>query len=347
MNAENWYTPAKTILLTGAGFTKTFGGYLASEMWAAILNQPEIRNNPKLRMLLISNQNFEDVYEEVLESTNYSPYQQQAFTAAIRRAYEEMDAVIPDCAPEQYAACRYFIRLFADSEDPLTRGFVFTLNQDLFLERYYFFNNSDHRTVMKIPGITIDPSLWFSSSAEPPEKFQVKLPNSNALADYKKTFQTKGTGHFMYVKLHGSYGWQSHDGSDALVIGRGKRGRIAKEPVLSWYLELFNEVLHAGDRNLVVIGYGFGDDHINEIIANAIENSGLRLYVICPMEPEEFKNRLLNLNGFNVKEIKLGLEIWNGLYGYYRNKVTDFYTAHSDSIFPSRGEQFKKNLSLT
>ena len=31
------------VLLTGAGFTKTFGGYLASEMWATILNQPEIQ----------------------------------------------------------------------------------------------------------------------------------------------------------------------------------------------------------------------------------------------------------------------------------------------------------------
>jgi hypothetical protein len=30
------------VLLTGAGFTKTFGGYLASEMWATILNQPEV-----------------------------------------------------------------------------------------------------------------------------------------------------------------------------------------------------------------------------------------------------------------------------------------------------------------
>jgi len=28
-------------MLTGAGFTETFGGYLATEMWAAIFNQPE------------------------------------------------------------------------------------------------------------------------------------------------------------------------------------------------------------------------------------------------------------------------------------------------------------------
>ena len=36
------------VLLTGAGFTKTFGGYLASEMWATILNQPEVQRSPEL-----------------------------------------------------------------------------------------------------------------------------------------------------------------------------------------------------------------------------------------------------------------------------------------------------------
>jgi hypothetical protein len=52
-----------------------------------------------------------------------------------------------------------------------------------------------------------------------------------------------------------------------MVIGYGKRGRTEKEPLLAWYLQLFKEVLNAGDVNLVTIGYGFGDDYINGLIA--------------------------------------------------------------------------------
>jgi hypothetical protein len=55
------------VLLTGAGFTKTFDGYLASEMWAAILNQPEIQNSPELLkgMRDIDKLDYEEFYEQI------------------------------------------------------------------------------------------------------------------------------------------------------------------------------------------------------------------------------------------------------------------------------------------
>jgi hypothetical protein len=54
------------VLLTGAGFTKTFGGYLASEMWATILNQPEVQNSPELLkgMRDLENLDYEMYYED-------------------------------------------------------------------------------------------------------------------------------------------------------------------------------------------------------------------------------------------------------------------------------------------
>jgi len=198
---------------------------------------------------------------------------------------------------------------------------------------------------MRIPGLNHD--LWFSFSAESPKKFEVSLQNVEDVAKYKERFRTKGSGQFMYVKLHGSYGWSSQDGTDAMVIGYGKKGRIDKEPLLSWYLTIFKEVLHASDRNLVIIGYGFGDEHINEIIASAINERGLRLHVICPMEPDEFRNRLRGLSGFNTQQIAHGHEIWKGVFRYYRNQVTDFYTAGSYAKFPSRAKSFFRNIGLT
>ena len=346
MSNEDWYAPAKTILLTGAGFTKTFGGYLASEMWAEIFNQPEIQSEPKLResLLFTDNLNYEAVYNQVLESTDYSPNQKRAITAAIRRAYEGMDKAIQGSIEDYRSACRYFIRLFADAENPKTRGYVFTLNQDLFLERFYSIPD-DYRSVIRIPSLSHP--LWFKFSAEPAVRFEgVQLPDAETVAHYKELLRTEGSGQFMYIKLHGSYGWLSKDGSEAMVIGEGKTGRIEKEPLLKWFLSIFEEVLHAGNRNLVVIGYGFGDHHINAILIDAIKDSGLRLHVVCPMEPEAFKAHVKELHGDKIKQYYYGHEIWNGLCGYYQNKVTDFYDGHSPSIWPARGEEFIQNLGL-
>lgn len=342
---QRWYRIATAILLTGAGFTQTFGGYLGSQMWAAILNQPEVQDDPKLRECLLQEEtlSYEAVYEQVMDSPEYSPNQKRALSNAMRRAYQEMDEIVCSQNRNELAACRFFTGRFADTEQPQTRGFVFTLNQDLFNERFYS-EIGDSRSVMRLPGIQQNPH-WFKSDVRSAEKFQTHVPTTETLSKYQQRFWDKGTGKLMYVKLHGSYGWQAQDGTEAMVIGHGKKGRIEKEPILSWYLSLFKEVLYAGDRKLVVIGYGFGDDHINEVITRAIKEKGLRLYIICPTEPEQFRNQLVRLHGVNTKRNPYGEDIWNGLYGYYPSKVTDFYDNQSSTL-PPRGELFFKTIGL-
>ena len=56
-----------------------------------------------------------------------------------------------------------------------------------------------------------------------------------------------------------------------MVIGRGKVGQIHNAPLLKYYFELFRNVLFQPERRLFVIGYGFGDKHINKIIAEAVK----------------------------------------------------------------------------
>jgi hypothetical protein len=52
----------KAVLLTGAGFTHNFGGFLANEMWAVIFNSPEIGKDPRLNELLQSDFDDESIY---------------------------------------------------------------------------------------------------------------------------------------------------------------------------------------------------------------------------------------------------------------------------------------------
>ncbi len=51
----------RQILLTGAGFTKNFGGFLASEMWAQIFNSYHIKPHKKLGEILRRDFDYESV----------------------------------------------------------------------------------------------------------------------------------------------------------------------------------------------------------------------------------------------------------------------------------------------
>ena len=123
-------------LLTGAGFTKSFGGYLASEMWAKIFNHPQIQGNESIRRCMLRHVNFEDAYAAVMDSENYSETEKKAFTEAVRTAFEHMHRNILDRALDAgegiWNVIDPVINLFCgDENEP---GLFFTLNQDLFME---------------------------------------------------------------------------------------------------------------------------------------------------------------------------------------------------------------------
>jgi len=60
-------------------------------------------------------------------------------------------------------------------------------------------------------------------------------------------------------------------------------------------------------RKLFIIGYGFRDRHINEIIADSVKKYGLKLYVISPTNPKEFLEKV---------DKSCGSSIIDGLSGY-------------------------------
>jgi len=342
MAKSQYYVPSKTVLLTGAGFTKPFGGYLAKQMWAEILNQPEIQQSPQLREKLLNNLDFESVYDEIQESTA-DQAQKVALSHAVNRAYEEMDAILsrPDgrIAELAHGVCRTFIGRFGRAKNPNQRGYFFTLNQDLFIERFYLQDQES----LQIPGVG-HPD-WFGKL--PPDlgaEHEVVLPDETKLQTFKEQFWAKGTGSFVYVKLHGSFCWWAHDGSEALVIGTHKEEKL-KEPLLHWYQELFRQIVNEDDMTLVVIGYGFRDKHINDIIADAIGRQ-LRLVVISPEMPDAFRDHLQSVHGINAEPIHRGNEIWNGIYGYWCGQVTDFCDPRQSYGLPPRGQSLFTSLRL-
>ena len=301
------------ILLTGAGFTHNFGTPVADEMWSTIFNDEQIQAEHKIKNLMKSKCNYEEIYNIIMEGS-YTKNEKKAFKNTVNSAYENIDSIIFDffTRRDKYNIrhdIRTMIGLFSDQKK---KSFFFTLNQDLFIERFYFSNSNEIWMKPIIPGIN-NKSNWFSKDFSKPLKRSdyCPVPDKVELNDNPDSLD----GNFFYVKLHGSCNWTDSNGERLILTGSNKTKKIQDESLLAHYLEIFEGVLFQPERRLLIIGYGFGDEHINKIIANAINDHGLELFIISPKSPKQFRRDLL---------LKCrGDEIWQGLSGYYPYKLTD------------------------
>jgi hypothetical protein len=246
--------------------------------------------------------------------------QQALLTTAVERAYRIVDDIVTDF--KFVTGSRYPVNIYkvqkligAFAGNGQDRGLVFTLNQDLFLERQHY---NDPRPT--IPGIQPRPE-WFSSNFRQPlnPSLYCRLPSADALERFKREQKRHG---FYYVKLHGSCNWRDAAGGTRMVIGRGKSQRIEQEPLLAWYVQLFREALCSGDARLLIAGYGFGDPHINDILADAVSSAGLRVFILSPESPAVFSDKIMNRSR--------GGEIWSGLSGYFQTTLADLFPANQD-----------------
>jgi len=317
---------SKHVLLTGAGFTHNFGTPLADEMWSAIFNDEQIQAEHNIKNLMKSNCNYEKIYNIIMEES-YTKNEKEAFNNTIYSAYENIDSIIIDYFTRGNKDnilhdIRTMIGLFSNQKK---KSFFFTLNQDLFIERFYSPNSNHIWMKPNIPGIK-NKYNWFSRDFSKPlePSDYCPVPNKVELNDNPDSLD----GNFFYVKLHGSCNWTDSNGKRLILTGSRKAEQIQNESLLAHYLKIFEGVLFQPEQRLLIIGYGFGDKHINKIIANAVKNHGLELFIISPKSPNKFWKDLL-LECF-------GDDIWQGLCGYYPYKLTDIIPN-----FGLYGHQFK------
>ena len=327
------------ILLLGAGFTKNFGGLLADEMWAHIFNNEKVQAQPRIRELMLNDFDYESIYYSILEDPLFSDNDKKAIKEATKLAYDNIDKIIIEYTERHnqirgFYSVDDFIRCFPPHDREIknpkdgkiyhilpnenSKSFIFTLNQDLFFERVY--PNLGYPK-LSIPGIRNSPE-WFTFpivfNSPLTSSDYCKLPSEDELIN--KDILSKGN--YFLIKLHGSYNWTSFDGSDIMVIGRGKKEQIQKEPLLKRYFEIFERVLSQEKRRLLIIGYGFGDDHINRIISNGVKCHGLKIYILSPESPEKLKKKLYEkskeLKEQSYDTFKDPINIWEGVSGYFQ-----------------------------
>lgn len=149
---------------------------------------------------------------------------------------------------------------------------IFTLNQDLLFELHY---DPAHSVQSRWQGTYypgIEPQIMPTLSA-------------GEIIDLRREVGTPGPAipslQPIY-KLHDSVDWL--DGSGTLfVVGGGKEAYIRSKPLLVAYFDEFHKRLSAPDTRLMIIGYGFADQHINDLIAQVSQTTrGLSIYYVHP-----------------------------------------------------------------
>ena len=254
------------ILITGAGFSRNWGGWLANEAFEYLLGVDDL--HPRVRRLLWDHkerkQGFEGVYT-ALKSAATNPTEQDIFLqfdAAVSGMFHVMRGGFASAT-----LYSHILRFLAQFEA------IFTLNQDTLMEQKYLaFGRDDFREFSggvffggEAPGLKkAQDKEWespgFYTPTEPPYKISER-------------FQP-------YFKLHGSSNWTaSNDGRLMLILGGGKDAEIHKYPLLTWYFSEFERRI-AGNQ-VVIIGYSFGDEHINKRLS-AAARKGTRYFIIDP-----------------------------------------------------------------
>jgi hypothetical protein len=148
---------------------------------------------------------------------------------------------------------------------------IFTLNQDTLIEQKYFPGIITRRA--HLPGLKFMNPVAMTGAVQ--DRFAMMEPNPS---DFQLSPSTQPC-----IKLHGSVNWmESNMGQRILVMGGGKTALIGRFPLLKWYQDEFRKaLLHAGVR-LMVMGYSFSDEHINEAIFTAAKESDLKLFIVDP-----------------------------------------------------------------
>lgn len=269
------------VLLTGAGFSHNWGGRLAREMNTAIALRLQGERN--LVDLLHRNPNFEEALAEL--QNDFATSGRANVSGSLRKLEAAVVDTFDDMNRNLAGATFDFVNViqFTMAEFLVLFDAIFTLNQDLLLEAHYFDNQNrlsltGNRKWLggDLPGTEVIPDASRGGPFDPVavRRRPKASPQSSAIDPQ----------HQPYFKLHGSTNWLDPNGDRLVVAGGNKPIIMQRHPILMWYAAKFSEYLSRPGARLMVIGYGFRDKHINQLILDAWLKGGktLSMFVVGP-----------------------------------------------------------------
>jgi hypothetical protein len=270
MSAPNY------ILLLGAGFSRNWGGWLASEVFEYLLGSSLIDDSVRTLLWQHEYKGFESALgtlQTQADSRKPDP-RLQKLLAALSQMFSDMNESfekLTDFEPTQFRDRQ--VKTFLARFDA-----IFTLNQDLLLEHHYI----GDRGALASGGrwnSCASPGLKFNQGAEhATNHFAAKWAPESSFAEQKNSQP--------YFKLHGSSNWHDESKNGILIVGGAdgdKQKLIDRHPLLQWYFQCFEAYLAKPNTKLMIIGYSFNDNHINNILKKHAAPNGPKLFIIDPL----------------------------------------------------------------
>ena len=277
-------------LLTGAGFSYNWGGWLASEAFEYLLGAPE--TTPELRTLLWANKESGGGFEDALAAleTEYAtsgrPETQRQLNDLIAGIVGMLNGMSNSMERRDFEAHNNYQGSII--EFLLRFDALFTLNQDTLLE-YHYAQHVMLRSNARYQGLEL-PGMVPAGPA--PVAFDQRSQFTVMRFPVEGQFRVSPQ-HQPYFKVHGSRNYMNGPtGNRIIIMGGNKAASIPRIPVLQWYLDEFTRRISAGGAKLMVIGYSFSDKHINDAIIAGVDN-GLKLFIIDPAGVDVIDKRRL------------------------------------------------------
>jgi len=112
-------------------------------------------------------------------------------------------------------------------------------------------------------------------------------------------------------------------------MGKAKKEHIDKDLLFSTYLNIFKDMLMKLKAKLMVIGYSFMDEHINNIIVEAIERHDVHLHIINPMAINQNKKHLDTAFMHNSEQGNL---VYSAIRGYYPALIKELFPQQEGTV---------------
>jgi hypothetical protein len=142
----------------------------------------------------------------------------------------------------------------------------------IYLNAKFSLANPGRWSGWQIPGMTRQ-AMSHARSASDCENCGVWVPAGDASVQ---------SGHQPYFKLHGSSNWRDGTGLSMIAAIGDKPDLFERFPVILGYHKALRQYLSQPVR-VMVIGYGFGDPHINEMLLRASNRARLKLFIVDPL----------------------------------------------------------------
>lgn len=319
-----WLTGADTCFLLGAGCSVCAGKPLIGKLTENVLNGTDAKLTQHFQGLKATGERpatVEDLinylvrYREILgtitnaDGHNISVDEIDAWLTAIKQKI--VTEVADDWEPSAHH--QRFLRRVRGLPQRGPRD-IFSLNYDTLLEA-----SLDEQRIPYVDGFRGTNRAWFEPD----------------------TFDESGTSYRLF-KLHGSINW-TRDDAGHVRRGRNANQDAADEPVVVYpseqkYLQTqfgvyetligrFRDRLRAPGVNncLVVLGYSFNDEHINEAICDAVTSRGNNLTVVAFIGPEEERERQnTRLAAFSERcDSRFNAFIGSGETGHFVGQAVD------------------------